>query len=408
MMADQKSGQSGGVPTGAGPLVFLIAGEPSGDLLGARLMAALRKETQGRVRFAGIGGEQMTQEGLESLFPLHEFAVMGFFEVLPHLLKILRRIRQTVAAAKSMRPAIVVTIDSPSFTLEVAQRLKGLGFPLVHSVAPQVWAWKPGRAKRMARYLDRILALLPFEPTLFEKHGLTARFVGHPAVEAAADEETRLADRMLEDGKGPLLAVLPGSRKGEVQKLLPVFGPAVAALAEKHPGLEVVIPTVETVDALVRQGTADWPVPLRVVRGTEAKAKAFGKAQVALAASGTVALELAVAALPAVIAYRLSGLVGWFPARWLNVPFVSLVNLIARRSVQPELLQRECTASNLTAAVDHLLSEPAARRKQLAAYLEVVRVLTPDGSTPSHRAAQEILSLLPAQPPGLGVSVDQR
>lgn len=396
-------------PAGDGPLVFVIAGEPSGDLLGAGLMAALRDETQGRVRFAGIGGEQMTREGLQSLFPIHEFAVMGFFEVLPHLLKILRRIRQTVAAAKALQPAILVTIDSPSFTLEVAQRLKGQGFPLVHYVAPQVWAWKPGRAKRMARYLDRILALLPFEPPLFEKHGLKTRFVGHPAVEAAAaGEEARLADRQPADGAGPLLAVLPGSRKGEVRKLLPVFGPTVAALAERHPALRVVIPTVETVDTLVRDGTAGWQVPVTVVRGAEAKAKAFKEAQAALAASGTVALELAVAALPAVIAYRLSGPVGWFPARWLNVPFVSLVNLIARRSVQPEVLQRECTARNLTAAVDRLLSDPQARQEQRSAYLEVVRVLTPAAGTPSRAAAQEILSLLPEADRSLGPPADQR
>ena len=383
-----------GGPSNEAPLVFLIAGEPSGDLLGARLMAALRAETGGAIRFAGIGGEQMAREGLQSLFPIHEFAVMGFFEVLPHLLRIIRRIGQTVAAAKSLRPAILITIDSPSFSLEVAQRLKGQGFPLVHYVAPQVWAWKPGRAKRMARYLDRILALLPFEPPLFERHGLPTRFVGHPAVETAADEAARLLDRPVKEGAGPLLAVLPGSRKGEVRKLLPVFEQTVGALAQKHPGLRVVMPTVETVEALVRQNTAGWPVPVSVVRGGAAKAAAFQEAQAALAASGTVALELAVAAVPTVVAYRLSGVVGLLPARWLKVPFVSLVNLIAERRVQPELLQRDCTAAKLYPAVDRLLSDPQARQDQREAYLAVVRALSPGAASPSLCAAREVLSLL--------------
>ncbi len=376
------------------PLVFLIAGEPSGDLLGARLMVALRAESGGAVRFAGIGGEQMSREGLQSLYPIHEFAVMGFFEVLPHLARILRRIRQTIAAVKAQRPAVLVTIDSPSFSLEVAQRLKGQGFPLVHYVAPQVWAWKAGRAKRMARYLDCVLALLPFEPPLFERHGLVTRFVGHPVVEAAPSEDHRLADRPPAPGKGPLLVVLPGSRRSEVRKLLPVFNETIAALAQRHPGLRVVMPTVETVEPLVRAGTTDWPVPVSVVRGSEAKADAFAAAQAALAASGTVALELAVAGVPAVIAYRLSGLVGYFPFRWMKVRYASLVNILADRLVQPEFLQRDCTAPKLTAAIDSLLRDAAARGAQRKAYLEIVRALTPEGGAPSRCAAREILSLL--------------
>ena len=380
---------------GQGPLVFLIAGEPSGDLLGARLMAALKAETGGAVRFAGIGGEEMTGEGLQSLYPLHEFAVMGFIEVVPHLFRIIRRIYQTAAAVRAQRPDMVVTIDSPSFTLEVAQRLKGEGIPLVHYVAPQVWAWKAGRAKRMARYLDRVLALLPFEPPLFEKHGLKTPFVGHPAVESAAGAEQRLADRA--SANGPLLAVLPGSRKTEVRKLLPVFAATVAALAEKHPGLRVVIPTVETVEATVRDGIGNWPVPVTVVRGAKARAAAFAEAEAALAASGTVALELAVAGVPAVVAYRLSGIGALLPAKGLKVPYVSLVNLVAGRLVQPELLQAHCTAKKLVGPLDRLLSDPAARRAQREAYLEVVRALTPGDATPSQRAAKEVLALLDQQ-----------
>jgi lipid-A-disaccharide synthase len=380
-----------GAPSaGAGPLIFLVAGEPSGDQLGARLMAALKQETGGRVRFAGIGGELMAAEGLASRFPIRELAVMGFFEVLPHLFLILRRIRETVAAVEALRPDAVVTIDSPSFTLEVAQRLKGQGIPLIHYVAPQVWAWKPWRARQVSRYLDRLLVLLPFEPPFFERHGLAAPFVGHPAVEAAS----AAAAAAVEEGRPPCLAVLPGSRRGEVTKLLPVFAEVVRALAARHPGLSVVIPTVETVEDLVRAEVAGWPLPVEVVRGAEAKARAFRQATAALAASGTVALELAVAGVPSVVAYRFAGLVGQLPPALLKVPFVSLVNLIAGREVQPEFLQRRCRAGAILPAVDRLLRDPAARAAQRDGYRGVVEALTPPEGAPSRAAARSILECL--------------
>lgn len=377
---------------GEGPFLFLIAGEPSGDLLGARLMAALKQEMGGRVRFAGIGGELMTAEGLVSRFPIHELAVMGFFEVLPHLFVIYRRMRETVAAVEALRPDAVVTIDSPGFTLSVAERLKGNGIPLIHYVAPQVWAWKPWRAKQVARYLDRLLVLLPFEPPYFERHGLSAPFVGHPAVEAAP---TAPAEREAADSDvPPRLAVLPGSRRGEVTKLLPVFAEVVRMLATRHPGLTVVIPTVETVEALVRRAVADWPVPVEVVRGTEAKAAAFAGATAALAASGTVALELAVARVPTVVAYRFAGLVGQLPPSLLSVPFVSLVNIIAGRAVQPEFLQRRCRADTILPAIDRLLADKAARAAQRDGYAGVVAALTPAEGAPSRAAARRVLECL--------------
>lgn len=376
-----------------GPLIFLIAGEPSGDQLGARLMAALRDETGGRVRFAGVGGEQMTAEGLKSRFPIHELAVMGLIEVLPHLFVILRRMRETVAAIRALHPDAVVTIDSPSFTLEIAERLKDDDIPLIHYVAPQVWAWKPWRAKKIARYLDHLLVLLPFEPPYFARHGLATHFVGHPAVEAAVEpaDEARVPDG--EVGP-PTLLVLPGSRKGEVKKLLPVFAAVVRDLAPRHPGLKVVIPTVETVEEMVRAQTADWPVPVEVVRGAAAKAQAFRAATAALAASGTVALELAVAKVPTVVAYRFAGVVGLLPPSLLGVPFVSLANLIAGREVQPEYLQRRCRSEQLLPAVEHLLSDPEARAAQREGYRGVVEALTPPEGSPSRAAARCILDSL--------------
>ncbi|MGF1631121.1 MAG: lipid-A-disaccharide synthase [Kiloniellaceae bacterium] len=376
-------------PGGGGPLIFLIAGEPSGDLLGARLMAALKQETGGRVRFAGIGGELMVAEGLESRFPMHELAVMGLFEVLPHLLAIIRRLRETVAAVKALRPDALVTIDSPSFTLEIAGRLKGQGIPLIHYVAPQVWAWKPWRAKSVSRYLDRLLVLLPFEPPYFVRHGLATYFVGHPAIEAAAP--ARLPP---EAGSPPRLLLLPGSRRGEVTKLLPIFAETVRALAAGHPGLSVVIPTVETVEHLVRAQVADWAVPVEVVRGAEAKARAFSRATAALAASGTVALELAVAGVPTVVAYRLAGPAGLLPPSLLRVPFVSLVNLIAGREVQPEFLQRRCRSTEILPAIDRLLNDPAARSAQREGAMGVVEALTPPEGAPSRAAARCVLDCL--------------
>ncbi len=380
-----------GAGQGEGPLIFLIAGEPSGDLLGARLMAALREETGGRVRFAGIGGEAMTAAGLQSRFPIHELAVMGFIEVLPHLFTILRRMRETVAAVKELRPDAVVTIDSPSFTLEIAGRLKGQGIPLIHYVAPQVWAWKAWRAKSVARYLDHLLALLPFEPPYFERHDLPTHFVGHPVVEA------RSAAQSGNGAQDLCLAVLPGSRKGEVAKLLPVFAEVVRALAARHPDLRVVIPTVETVAEVVREKVRDWPVPVAVVRGAEAKAEAFGEATAALAASGTVALELGVAGVPTVVAYRFAGIVGLLSPSLLRVPFVSLVNLIAGREVQPEFLQRRCRASEILPAVERLLSDPAARAAQREGCRGVVEALTPPEGSPSRAAARRILACLKDQ-----------
>ncbi|MGD1880052.1 MAG: lipid-A-disaccharide synthase [Kiloniellaceae bacterium] len=389
-MSDATPDVGGAAAEHDGPLIFLIAGEPSGDLLGARLMAALRAETGGRVRFAGVGGEQMTAEGLESRFPIHELAVMGLIEVLPHLFVILRRMRETVAAIRTLRPDAVVTIDSPSFTLELAQRLKGAGIPLIHYVAPQVWAWKPWRAKQIAGYLDRLLVLLPFEPPYFERHGLATHFVGHPAVESAEPA----AETPSGEAGPPCLLVLPGSRKGEVKKLLPVFAAVVRDLAPRHPGLKVVIPTVETVADMVGEMVRDWPVPVEVVRGADAKASAFRQATAALAASGTVALELAVARVPTVVAYRFAGIVGLLPPTLLGETFVRLATLIAGREVPPEYLQRRCRARFLLPAVERLLSDPVARADPRQGYDGIVEALTPPEGSPSRAAARRILGVL--------------
>jgi lipid-A-disaccharide synthase len=384
----------GGAPGTAAPLIFLVAGEPSGDQLGARLMAALRAETGGRARFAGVGGERMAAEGLTSLFPIQELAVMGLIEVLPHAFNIYRRIRQTVNAAAAARPAALVTIDSPSFTLEVSQRLKGRGFPLIHYVAPSVWAWKSWRAKHIAGFLDHLLALLPFEPPYFEKHGLKTTFVGHPAIEMARVPTDPVAFRARHfiPAQAPLLTVLPGSRRGEVERLAPVFGAALGRLVERHTGLRAVVPTVETVGDRVESAVRAWPVPTEVLHDPAEKYHAFAASDAALAASGTVAVELAVADLPAVIGYRLNWLSGALARRLVKTKYVSLVNLVLDRPLQAELLLGDCTPRRLAAALERLLDDPALHAAQIAGCREAVARLSAGDETPSRRAARAILS----------------
>ncbi len=379
------------------PRVFLLAGEPSGDLLGARLMAALKAETDGGVSFSGLGGDEMAAEGLDSLFPIDELAVMGLVEVVPHLRRVHRRIKQIVAAAKAARPDVMVSIDSPAFTLEIGRRLKGQGFPLVHYVAPSVWAWKPWRARHMAGYLDHLLTLLPFEPPYFEKHGLATTFVGHPAVEAGIPPRGAGAAFCAERGipeDATVLCVLPGSRRGEVARLAPIFGDTLRILASSRPGIRVLVPTLRPVAEMVRGAVRSWPVPSEVVEGTAAKHLAFAAAKAALAASGTVAVELAVAGVPAVVAYRVNPLTAILAARMIRVEHVSVVNLLLDRELQPELLQGRCTAKNLAAAVKRLLDDPEARRAQLEGYDLAIQQLGHDGAPPSHRAARRILELI--------------
>jgi lipid-A-disaccharide synthase len=386
--------------TGDAPLVFLIAGEPSGDLLGARLMASLKAESGGRVRFAGLGGPLMQAEGLSSLFDTAELAVMGIVEVLGEIPRILRRIRQTVAAAIAARPDVFVSIDSPSFSLEVAKKLKGRGFPLVHYVAPSVWAWKAWRAKHIAGYLDHLMTLLPFEPAFFERHGLAATFVGHSAVEAAAQptDAAGLRARLGLAPDQPLLAVLPGSRRSEVKRLAPVFGQALALLRRDHPGLAAVVPTVPNVAAQVRAAVAGWPVPTSVVEGQQAKYDAFAASRAAIAASGTVGLELAVAGLPAVMAYRVSGLSAAIARRALKIRWVSIASLVLDRLVQPECIQENCTPAAIVRAVAPLLLDTPERRRVVEEGHAAARLLGQDGEPPSRRAARVVLSLLGAAP----------
>jgi len=383
----------------SGPLLFLMAGEPSGDVLGARLMAALKRLTGGNVRFAGIGGERMAAEGLETLVPQSELALFGVFELLPQLPNLLRRIDQTVAEIVRLKPDAVIGIDSPGFTARVAKKVKTAApaIPLIHYVAPTVWAWKPKRAKKYAALYDHLMVLLPFEPPYFEREGLPCTFVGHSVVESGAGKGDAARFRAGHgiDPSARIVAVLPGSRRGEVSRLLPIFRDTLARLLPTHPDLVAVVPTVATVADTVRAAVDGWPVRTIVVEGDAAKYDAFAAADAAMAASGTVALELALSGLPTVIAYRLNALTVALYRRFIKVKYVNLVNLMLDRMLVPELLQEDCRPDTLAAAVGRLLDDADARREQIEGVAEVARWLgAGEDAPPSERAARVVLDVV--------------
>lgn len=377
------------------PLFFLVAGEASGDLLGARLMAALKKLTGGKVRFAGIGGERMQAEGMELLFPQAELAHFGVFELARHVPRLLRRMTQTVEEVRRLRPAALVTIDAPDFSFRVAKRLKGAGIPLIHYVAPTVWAWRPKRAHAIAQFLDHLLVLLPFEPPYFTREGLDCTFVGHSIVESGADTGNAAAFRLKHQvpDAATILAVLPGSRTSEVNRLLPVFKEAVERLKRTHPQLHIVIPVVRHVAETVRQAVKDWKIPVTLTDGDADKYDAFAAATAALACSGTVSVELAMARLPTVIAYKVSPLTALLSRHFIKVKFVTLINIMRERMIMPEFLQQHCVPEKLAAAVDELLRDPAARGRQTSELAAIGAWLGGGRFVPSEKAAQTVLDV---------------
>ncbi|WP_274379605.1 lipid-A-disaccharide synthase [Azospirillum cavernae] len=386
----------------SGPTLFLMAGEPSGDALGARLMAAAKRLTGGQVRFIGVGGEKMIAEGLVSLFPMGELTLFGVFELLPHLPNLIRRINQTAAEIVRQRPDAVIGVDSPGFTLRVAKKVRAAepGIPLIHYVAPTVWAWKPKRAAKYAALYDHLLAILPFEPPYFEREGLPCSFVGHSVVESGAGQGDAARFRAQHglSATDRLVAVLPGSRKGEVSRLLPDFRATLERLLPSHQTLVAVVPTVATVRDRVAAALADWPLRTILVEGEAAKHDAFAAAEAALAASGTVALELALARLPSVIAYRLNPITVALYRRLIRVKYVNLVNLMLDRMLVPELLQEDCRPDHLARELGRLLDDPQARQAQIDGVAEVARWLGQGDVPPSERAARVVLDIVSQHP----------
>jgi lipid-A-disaccharide synthase len=381
--------------------MFMLAGEPSGDMLGGRLIQALRAKTGDKLELFGVGGARMREQGLKSLFPMDELSLFGIAEVLPHLPRLARRLRQTAREIARRRPDLVLTIDAPGFGLRLQHRLARLPLLRVHYVAPQVWAWRAGRAARLTRDLDHLLALLPFEPAYFERHGLACTFVGHPIVEEASERRDgpRFRRRYGIPDEAPLLCLLPGSRTQEIAHHLPVLRDAVALLWQQVPRLRVVLPTLAHLSAQVRREVDGWNVPVLVLEDREERFEAYAASCLAIAASGTVSLEVALAGVPLITIYKTGPLTGWLARRLITVPHVNLVNLILSRPAVPELLQEDCRPERIAASAGRLMTDEQLRRDQKAALAEAVAQLGGTGEPlPSHRAAARILEILATQP----------
>ncbi|WP_128253992.1 lipid-A-disaccharide synthase [Falsirhodobacter deserti] len=375
--------------------LFLIAGEPSGDRLGAALMAGM-KILVPDVRFEGVGGPLMHAEGLESLFPMDELSVMGIAEVLPRYAALKRRIRQCADAVIEGEPTAMIGIDSPDFNLRVARLVK-LARPeqrTVHYVAPSVWAWRPKRAAKMAKWIDHVLALLPFEPPYMTAAGMTCDFVGHPVVAEprAPRSETRAFRENI--GRHPMLLALPGSRRSEVQRLAPVIGEVLARVRDVHPNAGVLLPTVPSVADLVHDLTQDWPIRPQIIQDPSGKRIAFQAADVAIAASGTVSLELAANRVPMVIAYDMSPLSMWLMRRMALIDTVTLVNLVSDTRVVPEFLGKDCRADRIAPALLDLLADSQRTAAQQAAMELTMQRLGEGGEPPGLRAARSVLNFL--------------
>lgn len=379
--------------------IYLIAGEPSGDLLGSRFMRAFRQKANCPVDFYGLGGDTMEKEGLNSLFDISDLSVMGLVEIIPSIPKILGRIKETINDIIRVRPDVIITIDSWSFSSRIHKilRKKKLGIPQVHYVAPQVWAWKKKRAKTMYKYIDLLLTLFPHEPKYFTPYNLATEFVGHPVIESgvvhAKAEDFRSKYQIPADKK--IISVLPGSRKTEVSKLLPVFIETIERLWVENDDFYFVIPTVKTVSETVKNEVKKTGLPILVVDTEADRYGAFRASSAAIAASGTVALELAICNVPHIIAYKVSPLTAFMVRRFLKIQFVNLSNILLGREIVPELIQERCIAGNISGHIMHFICQDDDwYEKQMEGFAKVREILGQGESTPSENAAQIILNLI--------------
>ena len=380
--------------------ILLVAGEPSGDALGGQLMTALRQRFDGTLSFTGVGGPVMGRQGLDSLFDFDEIALMGFSQVIRSIPSHLKRIRKIADHALACDPDAVVLIDSGEFNQRLAQRLKNQNFqkPIIKFVSPQVWGSRPNRIFKIARAYDHVMTLLPFEPAFYEKALLPATYIGHPVTERNPIEGSGRAFRA--DNNIPedeiLICVLPGSRRGEIKYMAPLFRETLDQLVQRQVSFSVVIPTVASVHDRVVEAVKDWPWRTLVVTGDEQRFAAFDASSAALATSGTVALELAIARVPMIVGYKIGRLGAMVYRHLILVRYITLANLILGREVVPEFLQDYCQPALMADALEKLLRDKKARATQIALLEAVIDELTVDGEKPSVRAAKTVLEIAQA------------
>jgi lipid-A-disaccharide synthase len=377
--------------------IFLIATEESGDRLGAHLMKVLRQCLGGAVQFEGVGGRSMAREGLTSLFPVEELSIIGLAAVVRQLPKVLRLIRETVGAVMRAQPDILVIIDSPDFTHRVARRVRTRdpSIPIIDYVSPSVWAWRPGRARAMRAYIDHVLALLPFEPEEYRRlHGPPCSYVGHPLTEQLSTLRPGVEEQKRRNEAPPVLLVLPGSRRSEIRHHMAVFGEALDRLQAEGASFDLILPTMPHLLEAVREGVEGWKVKPRIVVGEQEKRAAFRIASAALAKSGTVTLELALAGVPMVTAYRTGAIEAWILMRAINVKSVILANLVVGENVVPEFLQQDCTPENLARGLREILTDSPSRRRQVEAFAKLDGIMSTGNQPPSVRAADIVLTTL--------------
>lgn len=376
--------------------VFLVAAEESGDRLGAALMRALKNVHGGNIQFHGVGGFDMAAEGLPSLFRIDDLAIVGLAAIPRRLPKILNRIRQTARTAIAERPDVVVIIDSPDFTHRVARRVRRYdpSIPIVDYVSPSVWAWRPGRARAMRSYVDHVLALLPFEPGVHrDLGGPDCSYVGHPLVEQVDELRPDAQEAGRRNSDPPVLLVLPGSRKSEIKRLTEPFRRTVERIAKDIWPIDVVVPTTSHLADIVMRETANWSLRPKIVVKREERRRAFRVARAALAKSGTVTLELAVAGVPMVTAYRMSGIELAIARRLIRVPSIILANLVLGENVVPEFIQQDCTPEKLGPALVPLLRDTPERRRQLDAFAKLDAIMEIGSAEPARRAADIVLDV---------------
>jgi lipid-A-disaccharide synthase len=379
--------------------IYIIAGEESGDALGAALARALTAQSAGPLKLAGVGGRAMAAAGIQSPFPIDDLSIVGLIAIPQKLPKILRHIREAREAAIAARPDALVIVDSPDFTHRVARgvRLRAPAVPILDYVSPSVWAWRSGRARAMRSYVDRVLAILPFEPEAYRRlKGPLCSYVGHPLIERLSELRPSPQEAARRQSGPPIVLALPGSRSTEIKRHIAIFGQALAAIVARAGAIEVVLPTVPHLAARVREAVVGWPVTPRIVIEPADKWAAFRSARAALAASGTVTLELALSGVPTVAAYKLHVLEAII-ARIIRIqsrlPSVILANLVLGENAVPELIQEDCTAEKLTEALLPLLSDTPERARQTAAFARLDRIMGVGEAAPSAKAAAIVLEV---------------